>query len=1007
MSNIEVEVTGAWIGGDWTVGVGYDDASGPSAVVHGAWIRPVQQGSSMNRVLSVSRRLGVAAVVALSILAGPLLAQTPMPSQEQVEILRNMSPEQRDLLLEQLGKESQGGSDSSSSTDRNASRDRNGNARRQGERTDERKPGDDPRRRRRARRRRPTMASGPPRRGQLQAGRHAADRHRPAQAADDRAAGFAAGHARRSPSPSIRRWTSRRRTSSRGSSSLIRSRNPYQLDRSGALQLPGYPGIPLAGLSEEQATLLLSAEATFRRLEIGVTRLPLLERGVARLKPFGYDLFDEAPSTFAPVTDVPVPADYIVGPGDQLTVQLYGNQNRTLRLIVGRDGRVNFPELGPIAVGGQRFESVRSSLEGRVERQMLGVRASVSVGDTRSIRVFVLGEANRPGSYTVSGLGTVTSALFASGGVKTIGSLRDIQLKRRGAVVRRIDLYDLLLRGDTSGDTTLLPGDVIFIPPVGATVAVDGEVRRPGIYELRGECRGGRRRAARGRAHVRGRRPARDAVARRRAGAAPDRRRQPRARPRAAPACCAMATCCASHASRPQLDSGVQVSGHVHTPGAVAWRQGLRISDVLPSVDDLKPNADLGYILIRRELPPDRRIVVLSADLSRALRDRGGEADVRLSPRDQIMVFDLESGREREIQRLLEELRLQARIDRPTGIVRVGGRVRVPGEYPLEPNMTVAALIRAGGNLSDAAYGGKAELTRYTVVDGEARRTELLEIDLAKVLMGDKEADVALRPFDFLNIKEIPEWAVQEQVTLLGEVKFPGNYPIKRGETLKSVLARAGGLTELAFPEGGVFTRKDLREREQAQLDVLAGRLQKDLATMALQASAANQASASQAAAVGQTLLSQIKASKAVGRLVIDIDRAMLDDSATSALVLQNGDTLLIPKRSQEVTVIGEVQNATSHLYRSGLARDDYIGLSGGATRKADAKRTYIVRANGSVVSAENSRWFARGTQVAIKPGDTVVVPLDTERLPTLPLWQAVTQIVYNLAIAAAAINSF
>lgn len=958
----------------------------------------------MNRVFSVSRRLGAAAVMAMSILAGPSLAQTPMPSQEQVDILRNMSPEQRDLLLEQLGKESQGSGDTNSSTDQIGSRGSNGNARRQGDRAVERKPGD-------ARTRTPGTSSSTDATMDLLE----ADIFKPG---DTLLIDIDLRKPRMIVPPGSPPGTSpipqpidppmdlEEKDKLTRLIELIRSRNPYQLDRGGALLLPGYPGIPLAGLSAEQASLLLGAEATFRRLEIRVTRLPLLESGVARLKPFGYDLFDEAPSTFAPVTDVPVPADYIVGPGDQLTVQLYGNQNRTLRLIVGRDGRVNFPELGPIAVGGQRFESVRSSLEGRVERQMLGVRASVSVGDTRSIRVFVLGEANRPGSYTVSGLGTVTSALFASGGVKSIGSLRDIQLKRRGAIVRRIDLYDLLLQGDTSGDTTLLPGDVIFIPPVGATVAVDGEVRRPGIYELRGnsvaadvvQLAGGLTSEADGQRATLSRvdEQARRLIVDVNLGSAEGRSSLLR-----------NGDVLRVSRVRPQLDSGVQVSGHVYTPGAVAWRQGLRISDVLHSVDDLKPNADLGYILIRRELPPDRRIVVLSTDLSRALRNRGGDADVKLSPRDQIMVFDLESGREREMQRLLEEIRLQARLDRPTGIVRIGGRVRVPGEYPLEPNMTVAALIRAGGNLSDAAYGGNAELTRYTVVEGEARRTELLEIDLAKVLMGDKEADVPLRPFDFLNIKEIPEWAVQEQVTLVGEVKFPGNYPIKRGETLKSVLARAGGLSDLAFPEGGVFTRKDLREREQAQLDVLASRLQKDLAVMALQASAANQAGASQAAAVGQTLLSQIKSSKAVGRLVIDIDRAMLGDSATSALVLQNGDTLLIPKRSQEVTIIGEVQNATSHLFRPGLARDDYIGLSGGATRKADAKRTYIVRANGSVVSAENSRWFARGTQVAIKPGDTVVVPLDTERLPTLPLWQAVTQIVYNLAIAAAAIKSF
>ncbi len=788
---------------------------------------------------------------------------------------------------------------------------------------------------------------------------------------------------------------------------LIRSRNPYELDRSGALQLPGYPAIRLAGLSPEEATARLMAEPTFRNLEVKLTRLPLAPSGVAGLKPFGYDLFDEDPSTFSPVTDAPVPADYIVGAGDQLGVQLYGNQNRSLKLTVGRDGRINFPELGPIQVGGQSFDSVRASIEGRVQSQMIGVRASVSMGETRSIRVFVLGEARRPGSYTVSGLGTMTTALFASGGVKDIGSLRDIQLKRQGAVIRRMDLYDLLLRGDTSNDAKLQAGDVIFIPPVGSTVAVDGEVRRPAIYEFRTaapisealQLAGGLtpeadgQRVSLSRVDEQQRRMVLDVNL----GAAESRSQLLR-----------NGDSLRVPKVRPQIDSGILLQGHVHRAGAVAWREGIRLSDVVGSVDDLKPNADLGYLLIRREVPPDRRIVALSADLSRALREKGGDADLRLWPRDQITVFDLESGREREIQRLMDDIRLQARLDRPTQIVRVGGRVRVPGEYPLEPNMTVADLIRAGGNLTDAAYGGQAELTRYEVIDGEARRTELITIDLTKVLMGDAEADAALKPFDFLNIKEIPEWSEQEQVTLQGEVRFPGTYPIKRGETLASVLERAGGLSELAFPEGGVFTRKALKEREQQQLDQLASRLQNDLATMALQATAANQSGAAQSATVGQSLLSQLKASRAVGRLVIDIEKAVTGTPGSAGdIVLQDGDLLVIPKKSQEVTVIGEIQNSTSHFYRKGLGRDDYISLSGGPTRKADGSRIYVVRADGSVVSNERGKWFSRGGQTMVKAGDTIVVPMDTERLPTLPLWQAITGILYNLAIAAAAVNSF
>jgi protein involved in polysaccharide export with SLBB domain len=179
---------------------------------------------------------------------------------------------------------------------------------------------------------------------------------------------------------------------------------------------------------------------------------------------------------------VPVPADYIVGPGDRLVVQVYGSQNRTFRLVVSREGRINFPELGPINVSGRTFAHVAADIEARVAREMIGVRASVSRGDTRSIRVFVRGEANRPGSYTVSGLATITSAQYAADGVQPIGSMRDVQLKRSGAVIRRLDLYDLLLRGDTSDDAKLLPGDVIFIPTVSGTVSVDGEVQRPAIY---------------------------------------------------------------------------------------------------------------------------------------------------------------------------------------------------------------------------------------------------------------------------------------------------------------------------------------------------------------------------------------------------------------------------------------------------------------------------------------------------------------------------------------------
>jgi polysaccharide biosynthesis/export protein len=788
---------------------------------------------------------------------------------------------------------------------------------------------------------------------------------------------------------------------------LVRSRNPYQIDPSGQLQLPGFEPIPIAGLDEKQATHRLAAVGAFLKLNVNVTKLPVRKIGVAGLKPFGYDLFkDSRASTFAPVTDVPVPSDYIVGAGDQINVQLFGSTNKNLKLVVGRDGRVSFPELGPINVGGRTFAIVASDIEGRVSRQMIGVRASVSMGDTRSIRVFVMGEANRPGTYTVSGLATITSAIYASGGVSPIGSLRDVQLKRQGAVVRRLDLYDLLLRGDTSDDAKLLPGDVIFVPPVSATVAVDGEVRRPAIYELKGNTSvddivrlaGGltteadSSRAALVRVNDRRARvvvdvPLDSAGGRGELLRSGDSLRILRL--------------------RPTLDEGVTVEGFVFRPGAVAWRQGIRLTDVIGSVDELKQNADINYLLVRRELPPDRRVQMLSADLAAALRNPSSVANVPLMPRDRIFVFDTESGRQQVIGPLLEEVRRQSRINLPTEVVRVDGRIKARGDYPLEPNMKVSDLLRAGGGLQDAAYGAKAELTRYRIAD-DVRTTHLVEVDLAAILRGDASADVLLQPFDFLNVKELPEWGEQEQITLQGEVRFPGVYPISRGETLRSVLDRAGGLTALAFPEGSVFTRLELQEREQLQLDRLSERLQSDLASTALMAAAANQAGGGQALAVGQSLLNQLKTTKAVGRLVIDLDGVLRADPGSALdVALRDGDRLIIPKLKQEVTVLGEVQTNTSHFYRPNLSRDDYIGMSGGLTRKADKGRIYVVRADGSVVSSESSGWFRRSSQVAMRAGDTVVVPLDTERLPALPLWQAVTQIIYNLGISAAAVASF
>lgn len=787
---------------------------------------------------------------------------------------------------------------------------------------------------------------------------------------------------------------------------LVHSRNPYTLDQDAQLNLPGFPPIKLRGLTDEQAAQRLSAEPELLPFTVRLLRLPLGRTGIAELKPFGYDLFSSAASTYSPVTDVPVPADYVIGSGDELKVQLFGSQNRTLSLTVNRDGSITFPGLGPIQVEGLTFSAAKRLIEARATEQIIGVRANVAMGETRTIRVIVSGEARQRGSYTISGLATMTAALFASGGVTSIASLRDIQLKRQNRVVRRLDLYDLLIRGDVSDDARLLPGDVIFIPPVGATASVDGQVKRPAIYELRGDTSiaellqiaGGltpRADSARGsltRVNESGRRVVFNVDLNLQASRSMLVRNGDELR---------------IEELRPQIDSGVKLSGFLHRPGVVAWEQGLRLSQTISSVDELKPGADQRYVLIRRETGPDRRISVLSADLLSALAAPGSPADIVLEPRDQITVFELAPGRERIIQPLMDELSLQSDLNRPPEVVRVSGQVRAPGKYPLEPEMRVSDLLRAGGNLQAAAYGVQAELARYTVIDSGARQTEIVPIDLVALRSGDASADLLLRPFDYLVVKETPGWTDQESVTLKGEVRLPGVYAIRKGETLKHVLERAGGLTAEAFAKGGAFTRRETKEIQQKEMDRLAARLQSDLASLSLKAAAANQAEASQTLLAGQSLLAQLRGSAAVGRLVIDLP-ALLSAPAGSAadVELRDGDELVIPKRRNEITVIGEVQNTTSHLYQAMLSRDDYINLSGGMTRKADRHQIYIVRADGNVF-ARSSSPLKRRYGSAIQPGDTIVVPLDAERMPKLPFWQAVTQILYNVAVSFAAINSF
>ena len=748
------------------------------------------------------------------------------------------------------------------------------------------------------------------------------------------------------------------------------------------------------------------------------------------LKPFGYDLFAGDPSTFAPVTEIPVPSDYTMGPGDVLRIQLWGKENQNLELPVSRDGTISFPDSGPLSVAGLSFDEAREQIRTRVSEQYIGVQASVSLGELRSMRVFVLGEARNPGSYTVSSLSTITNALYVSGGIKQTGSLRNVQHKRDGKLLGTLDLYELLLKGDSRNDNRLQAGDVIFIPPVGKRVGIEGEVYRPALYELDDES-------------------SLEQLVSMAGGLTPqaypqriniERTNEDFLR------IIAEADYTSHNGRKAPIQAGdritipsiaditgqyVEVQGAAARTGKFAWIPGMRVSSLIKNLDaELLPVADNQYAAVVRTDPENDTISVLNLQLREAVRNPGGQQDLQLQEKDRLLFFsdagkvDIESEadlvhqpeskakadevsasdtftREKLFEPVIQRLKAQASPTRPQQTIAISGPVRYPGEYPLPATQRLEDAIFVAGGLKDSASLYQGEIARYTVDENGVGQTRILNVNLADAMAG--RSNIELQSRDRVLIKSIPEFAKTRTIELKGEVRYPGIYTFRDGETLKDVLQRAGGLTENAFPRGAVFTREKLRQLEAQRLREAEERLQGDLLGVQLEGDNFG-GQTSQRIQQVEDLLEDVQNSRPVGRMVIDL-AAVVSDENYQPIRLQEGDSLTIPTIPQAVSVFGEVQFPTSHLHQPGLTVDDYLERSGGPTRQADEDRVYVVKADGSVMLPERSRWFG-GRSQQLQPGDTIIMPIDVDRLNQLELWTNVSQIVYQMALGAAAVGN-
>ena len=535
------------------------------------------------------------------------------------------------------------------------------------------------------------------------------------------------------------------------------------------------------------------------------------------LTQFGYDIFTRVPSTFAPVEGIPVPQNYVIGPGDNLIVQLYGKRNVEYKLVVTRDGNILVPEYGPVKVAGLSFDEAEKLITDGFERRVIGARAVVTMGQLRTIQIRLAGDVLQPGIYTVGGLSTLIDALLTTGGVRDTGSLRNIQLIRGGKRIATLDLYDLLLRGNSGQDRYLAHNDTIFVPPIGSVVYVGGEVQRPAIYELRGEQSVGQ-------------------VIDMAGGLLPTASLQD------------------SHIERiqsggfrtlvdfsntgnesairkskvingdflrvlpleDQLQNVVLLSGQVERPGGYQFREGMRVTDLIGSAEALLPGADVDFLLIKREHPATLRTEVLYTHLLRAIEQPGGKADLPLQSRDQVIVFNLGESREQAVADIVRNLEMQATDYRPARIIEARGALRFTGQLPLQEGARLLDIVALGGGLQAGAelhYGVIARTLH------PSRDVKAISFSLAAALHApDSAANPPIEPGDRIyffdedqprsalladeieRLRGQASFGAEEQlVAIMGEVHHSGTYPLEPDMRASDLLCAAGGLTRKAY----------------------------------------------------------------------------------------------------------------------------------------------------------------------------------------------------------------
>ena len=715
---------------------------------------------------------------------------------------------------------------------------------------------------------------------------------------------------------------------------------------------------------------------------------------------YGRQLFDQVPSTFAPMDRVPVPASYAIGAGDELVIRVWGKIDLQARVMVDRNGQIFIPRVGTLTVAGIRYDQLESYIRSAIANLYKGFELNVTMGQLRSIQIFVLGNARQPGVYTVSSLSTLVTALFASGGPSASGSMRKIELRRGNKVVTEFDIYDMLRKGDKSHDVQLLPGDVIYIPPVGMQTAVIGSVTEPGIYELDGgatvssilkDAAGLTNLASVDRALLERvenhRRREVDEFALDAAGL--ERHLKDGDILRVFPI-------------SPRFENAVTLRGNVAQPGRYLWHEGMRISDLIPSRDVLLTRAYWNQQNFLASTLPPESIAALQSQTERgapvpaqqSTPDGASMMPARLLPNpdpDQL------GGREQRTMANDTLPPIREHWDRP--------RLETSTKY--HDVMEDVALTGTEINWEYAAIERR---------DDNDLTTRIIPFNLgnaiARPVSSDNQFLMAGDVVTIFSRKDIP--LPQDKhpafVRIGGEVNAPGVYRIEPGETLREVVERAGGLTSHSYLYASQLLRESARKAQEDELRLSTAQMQRDLSSRYVSANSVAPTNPAEQQAqfnAQQAMINQLSTLRPTGRIVLDMKPEARGSTDIPEFPLEDGDSYYVPAKLGTVQVSGAVYNESAFRYQESKRLSVYLNAAGGPTRQADIKRVFLIRADGTVISRQHQGgpWGGDFENLVVLPGDSIVVPTKVKSpnnfMQQLPFW---TQMLSQTAMTSAVI---